>query len=85
MELNDDLFNLYWSNRFKQSPMTPDCTEEACRINTICTMRAGRSQDRCDYEPTYPPSSSNDKNGPVILDYKDEEACGIQLLAKKYR
>jgi sphingomyelin phosphodiesterase len=56
--------------------MTPECGE-TCRINAICTLRAGRSEDRCDYEPTYPSSR------PVILDAKDEEACGIQLLTKK--
>lgn len=77
MEIDDNLFDLYWLNRYKQSPMTPECNE-ICRINTICTMRAGKSEYRCDYEPTYP------SNRPVILNMKEEEACGIQLLTKHH-
>ncbi|GAA5814946.1 hypothetical protein MFLAVUS_008449 [Mucor flavus] len=76
MELNDNTFDLYWFNRYKQSPMTPIC-DEVCRINAICTIRAGKSEYRCDYLPDYPTSR------PVILNVTDEEACGIQILAKK--
>lgn len=75
MELNDNVFDLYWSNRYKQSPMTPLC-DEVCRINTICTIRAGKSEYRCDYLPEYPTSR------PVILNVTEEEACGIQIIAK---
>lgn len=78
MELDDRLFDLYWLNRFKQSPHTPVCNE-ACRANAICTIRAGKSEYRCDYEPELPTGR------PVILNAKDEEACGIQLLTKHSR
>ncbi|KAL7321705.1 hypothetical protein PS15m_001446 [Mucor circinelloides] len=77
MELDDEKFNLYWLNRYKSSPMTPEC-DEACRINTICGMRAGKSELRCDYDP------SESTPRPVILDRKEEEACGLSLLKRKH-
>jgi sphingomyelin phosphodiesterase len=78
MELDNSIFDSYWSNRYKQSPFTPECNE-ACRINTVCNIRAGKSELRCDYQPAEP---SPDK--PVILNVKDEEACGINLLKKNH-
>jgi sphingomyelin phosphodiesterase len=76
MELDDAVFDAYWNNRYKSSPMTPEC-DEACRINVVCGIRAGKSELRCDYDP----SSSTPR--PTILDRKDEEACGISLIVKK--
>lgn len=80
MELNDNLFDSYWQNRFKQSPFIPECNE-ACRINTICNIRAGKSELRCDYEPADPKNSDR----PVILSSRDEDACGISILKKNHR
>ncbi|CEP15672.1 hypothetical protein [Parasitella parasitica] len=61
MELDDEKFDLYWLNRYKSSPMTPNC-DQACRVNTICGMRAGKSELRCDYDP------SESTPRPVILE-----------------
>ncbi|KAI7877878.1 Metallo-dependent phosphatase-like protein [Mucor mucedo] len=77
MELDDKLFDKFWINRYKQSPFTPVCDKD-CKVNTICTMRAGKSEYRCDYVPELPTGR------PVILNSKEEEACGIQLIKKNY-
>lgn len=78
MELNDELFNKYWLNRYKKSPWTPDCDQD-CKANTICTLRAGKSEYRCDYLPKLPTGR------PVLINVKEEEACGIQLIKKHDR
>ncbi|KAI8982137.1 Metallo-dependent phosphatase-like protein [Mycotypha africana] len=78
MELNNNKFDQYWVNRYKSSPLTPEC-DFVCRVNTICGMRAGKSELRCDYIPSEP------TNRPIILNRKDKDACGISLLTKEFR
>ncbi|KAI7906482.1 Metallo-dependent phosphatase-like protein [Cokeromyces recurvatus] len=75
MELDDEKFDLYWLNRYKSSPLTPKC-DLSCRTNAICSIRAGKSELRCDYDP----SSSTPR--PVILNHKERDACGVSLLKK---
>ncbi|KAI9474288.1 MAG: Metallo-dependent phosphatase-like protein [Benjaminiella poitrasii] len=77
MELDDKKFDLYWLNRYKASPLTPEC-DVSCRTNVICGMRAGKSELRCDYDP----SSSTPR--PVILNRKERDACGISLLKQQH-
>jgi sphingomyelin phosphodiesterase len=78
MELDDKKFKSYRLNQWKQPFFTPEC-DEVCRINAICTLRADRAKDRCNYTP----ESGINSDRLVILDVKEEEACGIQLLKKK--
>ncbi|ORZ01161.1 Metallo-dependent phosphatase-like protein [Syncephalastrum racemosum] len=64
MEEDHAVFEKYWKYRFKSAPVAPGCDEE-CRNRTVCAVRAGRSEERCDFEsdvfpgqnvqPTYTP------------------------------
>lgn len=76
METEDDMFERYWLYRYKSSPFTPDC-DKKCRTNVVCGMRAGKSELRCDYDP-----SSSTPRRPVILDRKEKDACGFSLFYK---
>jgi sphingomyelin phosphodiesterase len=48
-EDTDSMFEKYYQYRSKSSPLRPDC-DQACRTNLICGIRAGKSEDRCDYQ-----------------------------------
>ncbi|ORZ09835.1 Metallo-dependent phosphatase-like protein [Absidia repens] len=48
METNIDTFEKYWWHRGRLSPKTKEC-DGHCRSVTICNIRAGKSEDRCDY------------------------------------
>ncbi|KAI8387260.1 Metallo-dependent phosphatase-like protein [Blakeslea trispora] len=75
MAHDDKRFDLYWLHRYKSSPLSPPCDHQ-CRINAVCNIRAGKSELRCDYEP------SESTPRAVILDRKDKNACGLQLLKR---
>ncbi|KAK4511645.1 uncharacterized protein ATC70_012861 [Mucor velutinosus] len=51
MDMEDDQETFDKYNRFswKSSPLAKECDEE-CKKNTICGIRAGKSELRCDYE-----------------------------------
>ncbi|KAI8094648.1 Metallo-dependent phosphatase-like protein [Thamnidium elegans] len=49
MENNQETFNKYHLFTTKSSPLTKECDDD-CRKNTICNIRAGKSEQRCDYE-----------------------------------
>lgn len=76
MENNPVLFDKYWRYRSKSAPHIPDCDED-CRNNTICAIRAGKSELRCDYEPD------------VLFGGKryarEEHVCGINLVSVNSR
>ncbi|KAJ2955277.1 hypothetical protein NQZ79_g8696 [Umbelopsis isabellina] len=48
-EDDDSMFEKYYQYRSKSSPLRPEC-DETCRANLICGIRAGKSEDRCDYQ-----------------------------------
>ncbi|GAA5807073.1 hypothetical protein MFLAVUS_000423 [Mucor flavus] len=50
METNQETFNKYHLFTTKSSPLTKEC-DDSCRKSTICNIRAGKSEQRCDYEP----------------------------------
>ncbi|KAI9253659.1 Metallo-dependent phosphatase-like protein [Helicostylum pulchrum] len=49
METNQETFNKYRLFTTKSSPLTKEC-DDNCKKNTICNIRAGKSEQRCDYE-----------------------------------
>lgn len=49
MEENEETFDKYHRFRSKSSPMEKECIDD-CKKNTICGIRAGKSELRCDYE-----------------------------------
>ncbi|KAF7730158.1 hypothetical protein EC973_002766 [Apophysomyces ossiformis] len=80
MEEDPETFAKYWYYRTKSSPMTKDCDEE-CQENTICGIRAGKSELRCDYEPDMFPKGEAQEG----LEFKrkryrpEEHLCGLNL------
>lgn len=50
MENDEETFNKYHLFTTKSAPMTKECTGE-CKKNAICNIRAGKSEQRCDYDP----------------------------------
>ncbi|CAO3591762.1 unnamed protein product [Absidia cylindrospora] len=49
METYNDTFDKYWQFRGRLASQIPICEDE-CRVNTICNIRAGKSELRCDYD-----------------------------------
>lgn len=49
MEEDQETFDKYDRFSWKSSPLAKECDEE-CKKNTICGIRAGKSELRCDYE-----------------------------------
>ncbi|XP_031624227.1 sphingomyelin phosphodiesterase-like [Contarinia nasturtii] len=45
MENDDDLFDLYFRNYWKQSPFRPECDTE-CKRDILCQAKSGRSHDK---------------------------------------
>ncbi|KAL1933027.1 hypothetical protein VTP01DRAFT_8705 [Rhizomucor pusillus] len=85
MELDDKMFSKYWSFRSKSAPVARECDED-CRNTTICAVRAGRSEDRCDYESDVFPSSVTSPDGRKRLGYRvqgNDDACNINVFIKK--
>lgn len=67
METNQETFDKYHQYTTKSFPMAAKC-EGDCKKNTICNIRAGKSEQRCDYESdvfhgedreTYQPETHN--------------------------
>ncbi|XP_014209092.1 sphingomyelin phosphodiesterase-like [Copidosoma floridanum] len=44
MAQNEDLFDIFHRNYFRDSPMRPSC-DESCKKNLLCKMKSGRSHD----------------------------------------
>ena len=53
MEENEETFQKYHRFTTKSSPMSPECIDD-CKKETICNIRAGNSEHRCDYESDVP-------------------------------
>lgn len=49
MENDQETFDKYYKYTTKSSPMTKECVGD-CKKNVICNIRAGKSEQRCDYE-----------------------------------
>jgi sphingomyelin phosphodiesterase len=49
MEEDEETFQKYHRFSSKSSPMEKECVDD-CKKNTICGIRAGKSELRCDYE-----------------------------------
>lgn len=49
MENDQETFDKYYQYTTKSSPMTKECIGD-CKKNAICSIRAGKSEQRCDYE-----------------------------------
>lgn len=49
MENDQATFDKYHKYTTKSSPMAKPCIDD-CKKNTICNIRAGKSEQRCDYE-----------------------------------
>jgi sphingomyelin phosphodiesterase len=49
MEENPEIFNKYNRFSWKSSPLAKECIGE-CKQSAICSIRAGKSEQRCDYE-----------------------------------
>jgi sphingomyelin phosphodiesterase len=49
MEENPETFDKYNKFSWKSSPLAKECIGE-CKQSTICSIRAGKSEQRCDYE-----------------------------------
>ncbi|ORX59557.1 sphingomyelin phosphodiesterase [Hesseltinella vesiculosa] len=64
MESNNATFEKYWRYRSKSSPIVRPC-DESCMEETICNIRAGKAEHRCDFEPDRLPI--------------DPSACGLGL------
>ncbi|KAI8148608.1 Metallo-dependent phosphatase-like protein [Fennellomyces sp. T-0311] len=71
MEEDPEMFNKYWSYRTKSAPIVRECDDE-CRSTVICGIRAGKSEQRCDYDPD-------------VLQPVEEHACGINLMGVRTR
>ncbi|KAI9259430.1 Metallo-dependent phosphatase-like protein [Phascolomyces articulosus] len=70
----DVMFDKYWKYRAKSSPYVSECDEE-CRASVICGIRAGKSEQRCDYDPDVLPGGINNKKRRPI----EEPTCGLHL------
>lgn len=49
MEETPEIFDKYNTFSWKSSPLAKECTDE-CKRSAICSIRAGKSEQRCDYE-----------------------------------
>ncbi|CAO3609031.1 unnamed protein product [Cunninghamella blakesleeana] len=81
MENNKDTFDKYWYYRTKLAPQTPECDED-CQKNTICSIRAGKSELRCDYDPDVlfgGGSTSSSSGNPIKDRYSEPHSCGWNL------
>ena len=70
----DVMFDKYWTYRVKSAPFVPECDEE-CRSTVICGIRAGKAEQRCDYDPDVLPGTIHNKGRKAI----EEHTCGLHL------
>lgn len=85
----ETMFTKYWKYRVKSAPLVNEC-DEACRSTAICAIRAGKSEQRCDYDPDFFPPPSEDESV-----YKTSrgshrriekmDSCGLNLVGQSYR
>ncbi|KAL0084755.1 Metallo-dependent phosphatase-like protein [Phycomyces blakesleeanus] len=79
MEDDPDMFQKYWHFRGKSSPINRKCDdEEDCRETIICNIRAGKSEQRCDYEPDIPEGVPPEYSRKIRN--KERHLCGLELL-----
>ncbi|KAG0179415.1 hypothetical protein DFQ29_002136 [Apophysomyces sp. BC1021] len=85
MESDIDTFAKYWNYRTKSSPKTPFCDED-CRANVICSVRAGKSELRCDYQSDEFPGKETQTEFNSKKRYRPEEhLCSINLVSSNVR
>ncbi|KAI8329539.1 Metallo-dependent phosphatase-like protein [Chlamydoabsidia padenii] len=76
MESNMDTFEKYWQYRGRFAPRTPECQGE-CRSNTICNIRAGKSELRCDYDSDALPGTLDRHATFSHLQQQQQHPCGL--------
>lgn len=84
----ETMFTKYWKYRVKSAPLMNECDEE-CRSTAICAIRAGKSEQRCDYDPDFFPPPSEDesvyKKSKASRRIEEMDSCGLNLVSQSYR
>lgn len=81
MEENQETFDKYYQYTTKSSPFKQECDED-CKKREICNIRAGRSEQRCDYDKdVFEVGSTNSEKR-----YKPEpHNCALNLVGIRAR
>ncbi|KAI8978467.1 Metallo-dependent phosphatase-like protein [Pilobolus umbonatus] len=79
MEQNVSTFNKYNRYRTKSAPMHELCVDE-CKSTTICNIRAGKSELRCDYEPDVLPGGDASIRKKKSRAPAFEHKCALNLI-----
>lgn len=84
----ETMFTKYWKYRVKSAPLMKECDEE-CRSIAICAIRAGKSEQRCDYDPDFMPPPFEDegmyKKKSRSYRIKEIDSCGLNLVGQSHR
>ncbi|KAI9018040.1 Metallo-dependent phosphatase-like protein [Phycomyces nitens] len=83
MESDPETFDKYWQYRSKSAPEVPECGED-CRASTICNIRAGKSELRCDYGQDVLFGKDQDTVEPKVYP-QEHHICGLNLMSAKER
>ncbi|KAI7874234.1 sphingomyelin phosphodiesterase [Lichtheimia hyalospora FSU 10163] len=82
----ETMFAKYWKYRVKSAPLMREC-DEACRSAAICAIRAGKSEQRCDYDPDTLPPFGDETVYKKSNAHRIEEidSCGLNLVGQRHR
>ncbi|KAI7866585.1 Metallo-dependent phosphatase-like protein [Spinellus fusiger] len=82
MESDAATFDKYWKYRFKSAPKIQAC-DEVCRANTLCGIRSGKSELRCDFSDSL--FGKEQGNAMTTPYHQERHICGINLMSVKER